>query len=179
VKEVEREIIEVFKESFENVLNEVADIGIKKIEVSSIKPDKLIKTGFIIVISIIGDKSGEVLFEINNETAMNLIQKMSTNKNINNILKEEDNYSLILEFLNILLGRVITNLLENYGVELNISNPILIISNSMEIRTFRKESLYLIFETTIGQIGILISLVDINTQIKTNEKFLNDDFLNF
>ncbi|HPQ20166.1 MAG TPA: hypothetical protein PKX90_12970, partial [bacterium] len=112
---MEREIIEVFKESFENILNDVADTGIKKIDVTSIKPDKLIKTGFIIVISIIGDKSGEVLFEINNETAMNLIQKMSTNKNINNILKEEDNYSLILEFLNILLGRVITNLLENYG----------------------------------------------------------------
>ncbi len=176
---MEREIIEVFKESFENILNDVADTGIKKIDVTSIKPDKLIKTGIIVIISIIGDKSGELLFEISNETAKNLIEKMSNNKNLNNIMKEEENYSLILEFINIALGRVITNLLENYGVELNISNPILIISNSMEIRTFRKESLYLIFETTIGQIGILISLVDINTQIKTNEKFLNDDFLNF
>lgn len=174
---MEREIIEIFKNSVESLLDEVADSGIKKIDVLSIKPEKLIKTGIVVIISVVGDKSGEIIIEFNKDIGLKLVEKLSKGQTTD--INSEIGTATVLEFCNLLMGRTITALLENNGLDLNVSSPVLILSDSMDIITYRKESVHLKFETTIGEFSFILSLVDSPQRLNSEDNFSNEDLLNF
>lgn len=174
---VERGIIEFFKNSVEQLLDELADIGVKKVELIPYKNTNKFQTGIVIIFTLSGDKSGEIMFAFDN----NVIKKLLTHINKDILNKNDDELfsATILEFCNMIIGKTITLLLEENGLDLNISSPILISSESMEIRTFKKESIHLNFDSSIGNFSLFLSMVDTNTDVPGKKPLDNDDIVDF
>lgn len=174
---LEREIIEEFNRSIEGVLYETADIGIKKVEAIPTTPDNLLNSGILVIIGLSGDKTGEVILELEKEVAGKIVAKFQNN--LPGVKTDDIDTAVILEFYNLVIGRVITSLFENNGIEINISSPILIISDSLDIRTYRKESIQLKYETMEGDFSLLLSVTDTPNKSHSYDDFDDDDYLNF
>lgn len=158
---MERGIIEFFKLSVEQILDDMADIGIKKVELIPYKNTSKFETGLVTIFTIYGDKQGEIIFAYHNEVIDKLVAKLHSDDFDKN--ENEEVYSAtIIELCNTILGKALTYLLEENGLEINISSPIMIASESMEIKTLKKESIHLLFDSSIGDFSLFISMVEPN-----------------
>jgi CheY-specific phosphatase CheX len=171
---LERGIIEFFKNSVEQLLDEIADIGVKKVELIPYKNTNKFETGVVVIFTLSGDKSGEIMFAFGNDVIEMLLKQI--NKDLFNSNKKDELYSAtILEFCNMIVGKTITQLLEDNGLELNISSPIMILSELMEIKTFKKESVHLKFDSSIGNFSIFLSMVETLNNDYDQDISVNDD----
>lgn len=140
-------------EATTNVLENMLQIEPTKGEVQTTK-NHFIAHKINASIGVTGDLEGFVYFSMQEDTALNIVTKMS------GMEIEEFNdlcHSAVGELANIITGNSTTNL-SNIGYQCDITPPSIAIGDNMEISTDRDEFLTVPLHTEIGELKINISL---------------------
>jgi chemotaxis protein CheX len=112
-----------------------------------------------VLISLVGQVQGVVLYGLSTSTALSLVSKMMGQE-----FKEFDNLaqSGIAELGNVITGRA-TVKLSKAGIEANISPPTLIQGKGLEISTLDFSRIMVPLNTEVGQIMVHLALRESNS----------------
>ena len=99
-------------------------IGVSKIDKKglSVKPREIKANGISIVISLVGDVSGNIIYIMKDEDAKKIASKMMMGMEVNNL--DNMSKSALSEMVNMVTGNVATNF-SNINVNVDISPPTL------------------------------------------------------
>ncbi len=143
--------INPFQEKFIEILN-FYNIEAQRIGVKGHKNELELEQTELSV-SITGDLKGQVFLELSDSQILSLATNMSGME-----MKEIDEMSLsaIKEVMNQIAGRATGPLMENAGVECNISTPT--IKRGSHLSNLSQSILEIVYETDIDKISFYISL---------------------
>lgn len=89
-------------------------------------------SSFNVILGIVGDITGQIIFNFKNESPKKIVSKLLNREIIN---EEELEVSGIAEFSNILSGNAITELFEETGGNIDITPPSIILGNHIVLST--------------------------------------------
>jgi len=147
------EYINPFVESSVSVIREVLEVEVKREQIS-LKSKAMPVLEIAVIIGLVGQVEGRVLFDMSKETALKIVSKMN-----NEEIKEFDELAkaTITELGNLITGRAVTKLSE-MGYKFDVTPPAIFTGNNMEISDIEIEALIVPIETPIGRIEINVAL---------------------
>jgi len=147
------EYINPFVESSVSVIREVLEVEVKREQIS-LKSKAMPVLEIAVIIGLVGQVEGRVLFDMSKETALKIVSKMN-----NEEIKEFDELAkaTITELGNLITGRAVTKLSE-MGYKFDVTPPAIFTGNIMEISDIEIEALIVPIETPIGRIEINVAL---------------------
>lgn len=113
-------------------------------------------SGVAVILGLIGDGKGNVLIDMTEETACKLASAMSGMEIYN---YNELAASAVKELVNQVSGLAVTKL-EKDGFDIGVTPPIVIYGSKIDYQAFKSESLHVKIETALGDIDILVALVE-------------------
>lgn len=147
------EYINPFVESSVSVIREVLEVEVRREQIS-LKSKAMPVLEIAVIIGLVGQVEGRVLFDMSKQTALKIVSKMN-----NEDIKEFDELAkaTITELGNLITGRAVTKLSE-MGYKFDVTPPAIFTGNNMEISDTEIEALIVPIETPIGRIEINIAL---------------------
>mgnify|MGYP001356840972 CR=1 FL=1 len=147
------EYINPFVESSVNVLKETLGIDVKREQIS-LKSKATPILDVAVIIGLVGQVEGRVLFDMKLQTALNVVSKM----NDETISKfDELAKATITELGNMITGRAVTKLSE-MGYRFDVTPPAIFFGKEMEISNAEIEALVVPIESSLGRIEINVAL---------------------
>ncbi|HOJ63690.1 MAG TPA: chemotaxis protein CheX [Spirochaetota bacterium] len=147
------EYINPFVEASVSVIREVLDVEVKREQIS-LKSKAMPVLEIAVIIGLVGQVEGRVLFDMSRQTALKIVSKMN-----NEEIKEFDELAkaTITELGNLITGRAVTKLSE-MGYKFDVTPPAIFSGDNMEISDTEIEALIVPIETPIGRIEINVAL---------------------
>lgn len=147
------EYINPFVESSVNVLKEVLGLQVKRENVS-LKSKALPVLDIAVIVGLVGQVEGRVIFDLDRQTALNIASKMN-----DETLTEFDDLAkaTITELGNMITGRAVTKLSE-LGYKFDVTPPAIFSGTNMEISDVNIEALIVPIETEIGRVEVNVAL---------------------
>ncbi|HOV15685.1 MAG TPA: chemotaxis protein CheX [Spirochaetota bacterium] len=147
------EYINPFVESSVSVMREILGIEVKREQIS-LKSKAVPILDIAVIIGLVGQVEGRVLFDMKLETALKIISKMNEEE----ITKfDELAKATITELGNMITGRAVTKLSE-MGYRFDVTPPAIFMGKDMEISDVEIEALIVPIETSLGRIEINVAL---------------------
>ncbi|HPO49057.1 MAG TPA: chemotaxis protein CheX [Spirochaetota bacterium] len=147
------EYINPFVESSVSVMREILGIEVKREQIS-LKSKAVPILDIAVIIGLVGQVEGRVLFDMKLETALRIISKMNEEE----ITKfDELAKATITELGNMITGRAVTKLSE-MGYRFDVTPPAIFAGKDMEISDVEIEALIVPIETSLGRIEINVAL---------------------
>jgi chemotaxis protein CheX len=147
------EYINPFVESSVSVMKEILGIDVKREQIS-LKSKAIPILDIAVIVGLVGQVEGRVLFDMKMETALKIISKM----NDENITEFNDlAKATITELGNMITGRAVTKLSE-MGYRFDVTPPAIFSGKDMEISDIDIEALIVPIETTLGRVEINVAL---------------------
>ncbi len=147
------EYINPFVESSVSVIKEVLQVEVKREQIS-LKSKAMPVLEIAVIIGLVGQVEGRVLFDMDKKTALKIVSKMN-NEEITEF--DELAKATITELGNLITGRAVTKLSE-MGYKFDVTPPAIFTGNNMEISDVEIEALIVPIETPIGRIEINVAL---------------------
>lgn len=147
------EYINPFVESSVSVIREVLQVDVKREQIS-LKSKAIPVLEIAVIIGLVGQVEGRVLFDMDKKTALRIVSKMN-NEEITEF--DELAKATITELGNLITGRAVTKLSE-MGYKFDVTPPAIFTGNNMEISDIEIEALIVPIETPIGRIEINVAL---------------------
>lgn len=122
--------INPFIESFMSVMPQLGYNNIQKGNMS-VKEQELTNTGVSIIIGIVGKVRGNVVYNLNNQSAINIASTMMMGMPIEEL--DDMSKSALSEMANMLTASAATNLY-NLGLPIDISTPTLLQGDNISIK---------------------------------------------
>ena len=147
------EYINPFVESSVNVLKEVLGLQVRRENVS-LKSNALPVLDIAVIVGLVGQVEGRVIFDLDRKTALNIASKMN-----DETLTEFDDLAkaTITELGNMITGRAVTKLSE-LGYKFDVTPPAIFTGNNMEISDVNIEALIVPIETELGRVEVNVAL---------------------
>ena len=147
------EYINPFVESSVSVIKEVLGMDVKREQIS-LKSKAMPILDIAVIVGLVGQVEGRVLFDMKKETALNIVSKMNEEE-----IKVFDDLAkaTITELGNMITGRAVTKLSE-MGYRFDVTPPAIFSGSNMEISDAEIEALIVPIETPIGRIEINVAL---------------------
>lgn len=142
-----------FVESASEVLKAECGVDVRR-GVLSLQKSSLTTDDITVLISLVGQVQGVVLYGLSTETGLGLVSKMTDQE-----FKEFDNLaqSGVAELGNVITGRATIKLAES-GYSSNISPPTLIQGRGVQISTLDFSRILVPLETDMGEIMVHLAL---------------------
>jgi len=135
------------------VLKETLGIDVKREQIS-LKSKATPILDVAVIIGLVGQVEGRVLFDMKLQTALNVVSKM----NDETISKfDELAKATITELGNMITGRAVTKLSE-MGYRFDVTPPAIFFGKEMEISNAEIEALVVPIESSLGRIEINVAL---------------------
>jgi chemotaxis protein CheX len=147
------EYINPFVESSVSVMKEILGIDVKREQIS-LKSKAVPILDIAVIVGLVGQVEGRVLFDMKMETALKIISKMN-DENITEF--NELAKATITELGNMITGRAVTKLSE-MGYRFDVTPPAIFSGKEMEISDVDIEALIVPIETTLGRVEINVAL---------------------
>jgi chemotaxis protein CheX len=147
------EYINPFVESSVSVMKEILGIDVKREQIS-LKSKAIPILDVAVIVGLVGQVEGRVLFDMKMETALKIISKMNeeTITEFNELAK-----ATITELGNMITGRAVTKLSE-MGYRFDVTPPAIFSGQNMEISDVDIEALIVPIETSLGRVEINVAL---------------------
>ncbi len=147
------EYINPFVESSVSVLKEVLGLQVKRENVS-LKAKAIPILDIAVIVGLVGQVEGRVIFDLTKKTALNIASKMNEET-----LTEFDDLAkaTITELGNMITGRAVTRLSE-LGYKFDVTPPAIFSGQNMEISDINIEALVVPIETELGRVEINVAL---------------------
>lgn len=147
------EYINPFVESSVSVLKEVLGLQVKRENVS-LKAKAIPILDIAVIVGLVGQVEGRVIFDLTKKTALNIASKMNEET-----LSEFDDLAkaTITELGNMITGRAVTRLSE-LGYKFDVTPPAIFSGQNMEISDINIEALVVPIETELGRVEINVAL---------------------
>ena len=147
------EYINPFVESSVSVLKEVLGLQVKRENVS-LKAKAIPILDIAVIVGLVGQVEGRVIFDLTKKTALNIASKMNEES-----LSEFDDLAkaTITELGNMITGRAVTRLSE-LGYKFDVTPPAIFSGQNMEISDINIEALVVPIETELGRVEINVAL---------------------
>lgn len=147
------EYINPFVESSVSVVKEVLGLDVKREQIS-LKSKAIPVLDVAVIVGLVGQVEGRVLFDMKRETALKIASKMNE--------EEIDSFdelakATITELGNMITGRAVTKLSE-MGYKFDVTPPAIFSGRDMEITDVDIEALIVPIETPLGRIEINVAL---------------------
>lgn len=147
------EYINPFVEASFDILNEVLQTNVKRGQLYLKKLGESMK-GVAVVIGVVGNLKGRIVFDMNEETALKIISKMNGEEFR---VFDEMARSTVGELANMITGRSVTKL-EKEKLAFNFTPPTIITGENLNIYEFADmEALIIPIDTGIGVVEINIA----------------------
>jgi chemotaxis protein CheX len=147
------EYINPFVESSVSVMKEILGIDVKREQIS-LKSKAVPILDVAVIVGLVGQVEGRVLFDMKLETALNIVSKMN-DENITQF--DELAKATITELGNMITGRAVTKLSE-LGYKFDVTPPAIFSGTNMEISDVDIEALIVPIETPLGRVEINVAL---------------------
>lgn len=121
----------------------------------SVKGDSLISVGVVIVVGVIGEVKGQVVYSFTEETAKRIASTMMMGMPVDTF--DEMAKSAVSELTNMISGNASTGIAAK-GFNIDIAPPTLVTGENVKITSNVKVSLLIPVTTTAGVIEIYVSL---------------------
>ena len=147
------EYINPFVESSVSVMKEILGIDVKREQIS-LKSKAVPILDIAVIVGLVGQVEGRVLFDMKMETALKIISKMNDEQ-----ITEFDELAkaTITELGNMITGRAVTKLSE-MGYRFDVTPPAIFSGKEMEISDVDIEALIVPIETELGRVEINVAL---------------------
>lgn len=147
------EYINPFVESSVSVISEVLSVEVKR-ENISLKSKAIPVLDIAVIVGLVGQVEGRVIFDMTRETALNIASNMN-----DETISEFDDLAkaTITELGNMITGRAVTKLSE-MGYKFDVTPPAIFSGSNMEISDIDIEALIVPVETSLGRIEINVAL---------------------
>ena len=147
------EYINPFVESSVSVMKEILGIDVKREQIS-LKSKAVPILDIAVIVGLVGQVEGRVLFDMKMETALKIISKMNDEviTEFNELAK-----ATITELGNMITGRAVTKLSE-MGYRFDVTPPAIFSGKEMEISDVDIEALIVPIETSLGRVEINVAL---------------------
>jgi chemotaxis protein CheX len=147
------EYINPFVESSVSVMKEILGIDVKREQIS-LKSKAVPILDIAVIVGLVGQVEGRVLFDMKMETALKIISKMNDEEitEFNELAK-----ATITELGNMITGRAVTKLSE-MGYRFDVTPPAIFSGKEMEISDVDIEALIVPIETSLGRVEINVAL---------------------
>ncbi len=147
------EYINPFVESSVSVISEVLGIEVVRKEIS-LKSKAVPVLDVAVIVGLVGQVEGRVLFDMSTQTALNIASKMNEEE-----IKEFDELAKasITELGNMITGRAVTKL-SDMGYRFDVTPPAIFSGKEMEISNTEMEALVVPIETSLGRLEINVAL---------------------
>lgn len=140
-------LFELAKQSFEEIMMEVAGESIKANGEFTIQPED--KLSLSIIIGLSGNTNGRILLNTTVEYGKNIAVAMNFGDPLEN---EEDLHVYLAEFANMFCGRAATHINNKFGKrEIWISPPAIFSAKDLDIVTPHVSSMQAYYECTMGK----------------------------
>lgn len=147
------EFINPFVESSVEIIEEVSGAKVERQEI--VLRNKITKiSGIAAIIGVIGEADGRLLFDMTEETALNVASAMNDEKltEMNTLTRET-----LTELANMITGKAITKL-HAMGFKFKMTPPSLVTGRDMSITDLGVEVLVVPLKTSLGEIEVNIAL---------------------
>lgn len=147
------EYINPFVESSVSVMKEILGIDVKREQIS-LKSKAVPILDVAVIVGLVGQVEGRVLFDMKMETALQIVSKMN-----DEVITTFDELAkaTITELGNMITGRAVTKLSE-MGYRFDVTPPAIFSGTNMEISDVDIEALIVPIETSLGRIEINVAL---------------------
>ncbi|OHD10906.1 MAG: chemotaxis protein CheX [Spirochaetes bacterium GWD1_27_9] len=147
------EYINPFVESSVSVMREILGIEVKREQIS-LKSKAVPILDVAVIVGLVGQVEGRVLFDMKMETALKIVSKMNEEE-----LTQFDELAkaTITELGNMITGRAVTKLSE-MGYRFDVTPPAIFSGHNMEISDVEIEALIVPIETSYGRVEINVAL---------------------
>jgi chemotaxis protein CheX len=147
------EYINPFIESSISVMKEVLGIDVERKEIS-LRSKAIPVLDIAVIVGLVGQVEGRVLFDMSKKTAMNIVSKMNDEE-----LTEFDELAkaTITELGNLITGRAVTTL-SDMGYKFDVTPPAIFSGSNMEISDVEIEALVVPIESSLGRLEINVAL---------------------
>ncbi|MCG8568867.1 MAG: chemotaxis protein CheX [Spirochaetes bacterium] len=147
------EYINPFVESSVSVLKEVLNLDVQREQIS-LKSKAIPVLEVAVIVGLVGQVEGRVLFDMSKETTLNIASRM----NEETITEFDDlTKATITELGNMITGRAVTKLSE-MGYKFDVTPPAIFTGQNMEISDIEIESLVVPIVSPLGRIEINVAL---------------------
>ncbi len=147
------EYINPFVESSVGVMKEVLGIDVQREQIS-LKSKAVPVLEIAVIVGLVGQVEGRVLFDMNRDTALKIVSKMNEEEitEFNELAK-----ATITELGNMITGRAVTKLSE-MGYKFDVTPPAIFSGSNMEISDVDIEALIVPIESSLGRVEINVAL---------------------
>jgi chemotaxis protein CheX len=147
------EYINPFIESSISVMKEVLGIDVERKEIS-LRSKAIPVLDIAVIVGLVGQVEGRVLFDMSRKTALNIVSKMNEED-----IKEFDELAkaTITELGNLITGRAVTKL-SDMGYRFDVTPPAIFSGENMQISDVEIEALVVPIETSLGRLEINVAL---------------------
>ncbi len=147
------EYINPFVESSVGVMKEVLGIEVQREQIS-LKSKAIPVLEIAVIVGLVGQVEGRVLFDMSRSTALNIVSKMNEESitEFNELAK-----ATITELGNMITGRAVTKLSE-MGYKFDVTPPAIFSGTNMEISDIDIEALIVPIESSLGRVEINVAL---------------------
>jgi len=147
------EYINPFVEASVSVMKETLGFDVKREQIS-LKSKAVPILDIAVIVGLVGQVEGRVLFDMKMETALNIVSQMNDEKitTFDELAK-----ATITELGNMITGRAVTKLAE-LGYKFDVTPPAIFSGTNMEISDVDIEALIVPIETPLGRIEINVAL---------------------
>ena len=147
------EYINPFIESSISVMKEVLGIDVERKEIS-LRSKAIPVLDIAVIVGLVGQVEGRVLFDMSKKTALNIVSKMNE-EDITEF--DEMAKATITELGNLITGRAVTKL-SDMGYKFDVTPPAIFSGNNMEISDVEIEALVVPVESSLGRLEINVAL---------------------
>jgi chemotaxis protein CheX len=147
------EYINPFVESSVTVLKEILNLQVTREQIS-LKSKATSILDIAVIIGLVGQVEGRVIFDMKLQTALNIVSKMNeeTITQFDELAK-----ATITELGNMITGRAVTRLSE-LGYKFDVTPPAIVTGNNMQISDTAIEALVVPVSCELGRIEINVAL---------------------
>ena len=151
------EYINPFVESSVSVLKEALGLQVRRENVS-LKAKAQPVLDVAVIVGLVGQVEGRVIFDLDTQTAINIASRMN-----DEAMTEFDELAkaTITELGNMITGRAVTKLSE-LGYKFDVTPPAIFTGSNMEISDVNIEALVVPIDTDLGRVEINVALREKN-----------------
>lgn len=151
------EYINPFVEAAFSVMTEVLNTEVRRGELY-LKSSSMSVLGVAAIVGLAGDVEGRVLFDMSNQTAINIASQMLKSMEEPAITEfNELGKATITELANMITGQAVTKL-HNLGFSFDLTPPAILTGENMEIMDQKVEALIVPMEMDMGKIEINVAV---------------------
>jgi chemotaxis protein CheX len=151
------EYINPFVEAAYSVLSEVLSMEVRRGEIY-LKSASMSVLGVAAIVGLAGDVEGRVLFDMTQQTALNVANNMLKQMGMEEVESfNEMGKATITELANMITGQAVTKL-HNLGFSFDLTPPALFTGDNMEISDHKVEALIVPMEFSVGKIEINVAI---------------------